>query len=289
MTTIAKNKGTAVPPVNAMTVDLDDWAAAVLGPDQPVTEHVVANVQRVLDLLSQAGVRATFFALGRVCEQFPQLLPAVAAAGHEIASHGYRHERIYRMTPGQFEEDLRRSIEIIESQTGQRPIGYRAPAFSITRASLWAGPILAKVGFRYSSSIYPIRKQRYGIADWPTVPTKWPDCDLIEFPMTTLRLGGRNWPIGGGGYMRLFPSVITAHAIKRTNRQGQPAVIYLHPYELAPGEVRRFIQQGFHVTRIRQFTQELWRSRVVPRLSRLLDEFRFGPMSESLAACGLLT
>jgi polysaccharide deacetylase family protein (PEP-CTERM system associated) len=269
--------------LNAMTIDLEDWALAVLGPGLPVTDHVVANTQRVLDLLSRAGIRATFFALGRVCERFPQLLAAVSSAGHEIASHGYGHELIYHLTPASFEADLQKSIQVIESQTGRRPIGYRAPAFSITRQSLWAGPILARLGFRYSSSIFPIHKERYGIGDWPTTPSKWPGCDLVEFPLSTLRLAGRNWPACGGGYTRLLPGAIMAHAIRRLNRVGQPAVIYLHPYELVPGEVRAFMRTGTSVSAIRRFTQELWRSRVAKRLSRLFGEFRFGTMSASLA------
>ena len=268
--------------LNAMTIDLEDWAQAVLGPDLPVTDCVVANTERVLKLLDRHGVRATFFALGRVCERFPGLLPAVASAGHEIASHGYGHELVYELTPARFAADVRRSIELIESQIGRRPVGYRAPAFSITKRSLWAGPILAEMGFRFSSSIFPIRKRRYGIPDWPAVPSKWPGCELVEFPLTTLPVLGWRVPVCGGGYMRLLPARVHAAAIARQNAAGHPAVVYLHPYELAPGEVRSFVRAGTSASWRRRFMQSLWRSRVEPRLRALLDRFAFGTISSTL-------
>lgn len=275
--------------LNAMTVDLEDWAQAVLDPRLSVSDRVVANVDRLLEFLDRQRVRATFFALGRVCEAWPQLLPTIRDAGHEIASHGYGHELVYHLTERQFAADVQRSIEIIAAQTGQRPIGYRAPAFSITARSRWAGPVLANLGFRFSSSIFPIRGKRYGMADAPRFPHRWPDSPLIEFPMTTLQFGGRSWPACGGGYTRLFPRAILAHAIRRMNAAGHPAVIYLHPYELAPGEVNAFMRDGTSVSFARRFTQELWRSRVRQRLARLMDEFPFGTMSAALVADGLLS
>lgn len=268
--------------LNAMTVDLEDWAQAVLDPRLPVTGRVVDNVYRLLDFLDTHQVRATFFALGRVCEQFPDLLPAVAAAGHEIGSHGYGHELIYNLTPKQFEEDIRRSTALIESQTGRRPIGYRAPAFSITNRSRWAGPMLARNGYLYSSSIFPVRKRRYGIPEAPRFPHRWSDCDLWEFPLTTVRLAGRNVPLCGGGYTRLLPAAFIAAGIRHLNRQGRPAILYLHPYELAPGEVDWFRKQGFAMSAKRRFMQSLWRSRVPARLARLFAEFRFTPAGEVL-------
>lgn len=273
--------------LNAMTIDLEDWAQAVLDPALPVSEHVLANTEHVLRFLDRQGVRATFFALGRVCERFPSLLTDIASAGHEIGSHGYGHELVYNLRPPAFEEDVRRSVELIQAQVGRRPAGYRAPAFSITRRSLWAGPILERLGFRYSSSIFPVRKRRYGLPDALRFPHRWAGGQLIEFPLLTLRAAGRNWPAGGGGYTRLLPAPIMAHAIRRMNHEGHPAAIYLHPYELAPGEVSTFMRAGTRVSAARRFTQELWRSRVEPRLSRLMGEFAFGPMGEALACCRL--
>lgn len=268
--------------LNAFTVDLEDWAQAVLDPHLPVSERVVENTQRVLDWLARRRVRATFFALGKVCEKFPDLLPGVASAGHEIGSHGYGHELVYSISADEFRRDVRRSVQLIESQTGVRPIGYRAPAFSITRYSLWAGKLLSELGFRYSSSIFPIRHPRYGIPQAPPYPFEWNDCDLTEFPITTYRALGRRWPCVGGGYTRLLPGIALARAIRRANQAGQPAVVYLHPYEFAPRETGWFARHGASARWRRRFTQELWRSRVEPRLTRLAGEFEFGPMCEVL-------
>ncbi len=269
---------------NALTIDLEDWPQAVLDPSLPVTRRVVGNVGRLLDFLDRRQVKATFFALGKVCECFPQLLPRIDAAGHEIASHGYGHELLHHLSPDQFRSDLRRSIEIIESQIGQRPAGYRAPAFSITARTRWAGPILAELGFRYSSSIFPVRKKRYGIPDAPRVPHRWPDCPLVEFPLATLRVLGANIPVCGGGYLRLFPGWVHAQAIRRLNAAGHPAVLYLHPYEFAPDEVRGFRNSGFQFPTRRYLMQSLWRARVPLRLERLLAGFPFAPIQQVLDA-----
>lgn len=309
--------------LNAFTVDLEDWAHGLLGGDTPITPRVVRNVDRVLELLAEYDVRATFFALGRVCEKFPELLPRVAAAGHEIASHGYNHGLLFNMTPDEFRDDVQRSIDVIGGQTGVRPIGYRAPAFSMmsrawprelghaTQCSLWAGPILAELGFKYSSSIFPIRGRRYGISnapryifnwrDWrggmqhgqedlampPDRASKsasWPCTDLIEFPLTTLQLFGRRFPVCGGGYLRLLPSWVHAAAIRQANRAGHPAVIYMHPYELDVHELRDLGQQGWRFDRKTALMQSLFRRRVRPRLSHLLRSFQFAPMSDVLNA-----
>ncbi|UCG32266.1 MAG: DUF3473 domain-containing protein [Phycisphaerales bacterium] len=269
--------------LNALTIDLEDWGQSVLDPRLPVTDHVIVNVDRLLDFLKHHGVQATFFALGKVCEQFPQILPAVAECGHEIASHGYGHLRVDRLTPAEFTEDLQRSVDIIESQTGRRPVGYRAPQFSITQDCMWAGPILSEHGFRYSSSIFPIHGLRYGIGGWPRFPGFWPTCRLIEFPVTTLRMFGLNLPVLGGGYTRLMPAAVQAHAIRRANETHEPALLYMHPYELVPDEVDSFRRDGFKVSWPRHVTQALWRSRVAPRLSRLLRQFRFAPVCKVLA------
>lgn len=275
--------------LNAMTIDLEDWGQAVLDPAHPVTRHVVDNLRRVLDLLSAHGVKATFFALGKVCEQFPELLPDVAAAGHEIASHGFGHRLVYHQTPSAFADDVRRSIDIIEAQTGCRPAGYRAPAFSITRQSLWAGPILAELGFRYSSSVFPINGRRYGIPDTPRGPYRWSNAELIECPLSTVRIVGHNVPVCGGGYTRLLPGPLLSWAVRHLNRRGLPAVVYLHPYELSPGEVASFRNQGTRVTWHKSLTQSLWRSRVPTRLARLFSEFQFATISQVISETTIAT
>jgi polysaccharide deacetylase family protein (PEP-CTERM system associated) len=268
--------------VNAFTVDLEDWTQSVLGPTAPITERVLANTDCTLELLARFRVRATFFALGKVCEKFPQLLPRIAAAGHEIASHGYGHELLHDLTPEDFREDIARSIDVIESQTGRRPIGYRAPAFSITTRTRWAGPILAESGFQYSSSIFPFAGRRYGIADAPRFPHRWATCHLTEFPLTTVRIIGRNFPVAGGGYLRLLPAAVVAAAIRRVHREGQPTVLYMHPYELAPDEIRDLRRSGWRIAWRTQLTQSIFRSRMVKRLDYLLKRFRFVPMAEVL-------
>ncbi len=268
--------------LNALTVDLEDWGQAVLDTQNPVTDRVVVNVYRLLDFLDRHQVRATFFALGLVAEKHPRLLPEVVAAGHEIATHGYGHELVYQLSAQQFESDLCRSIQIIREQTGIQPLGYRAPAFSITRQSRWVGPILVRQGIRYSSSIFPVHKKRYGIPEAPRFPHCWPNCELQEFPITTYHWAGRNWPTLGGGHTRLMPAGILARTIRAANRIHQPAIVYLHPYELAVGEVGWFRRQGFPMSRRRAFTQSLWRSRVGSRLACLLKEFQFAPAEQVL-------
>ncbi|HNQ24258.1 MAG TPA: DUF3473 domain-containing protein [Phycisphaerae bacterium] len=269
--------------LNALTIDLEDWAQSTLGAHLPITARVVRNTQRVLHLLTAHDVHATFFALGKVCERYPELLPMVAEAGHEIGTHGYGHELLYSITPARFREDLERSIDLIVRQIGRRPVSYRAPAFSITRDSLWAGPILAELGIRYSSSIFPIAGGRYGIPDAPRFPHRWPTCDLLEFPLTTVRRFGRNWPVCGGGYVRLLPYALVAGAIREVNRLRHPAVVYLHPYELDVTEVAELRRQGWPISRERYVHQSLFRGRVRGRLARLMTEFRFAPLTEVLA------
>ena len=290
--------------VNAFTVDLEDWAHGLLGGETPITSRVVGSVERMLALLERHNVKATFFVLGKVCEKFPELLPRVAACGHEIASHGYGHDLVYNMTPESFREDVRRSVDLIGEQTGAAPIGYRAPAFSITRQSLWAGPILAELGFKYSSSIFPIRGPRYGIAGAPTFPFKWkdwsiarqaglpravgksearsPQPDLIEFPMTTLMFAGRRWPVCGGGYLRLLPACFLRSAIRQAHRQGQPAVAYMHPYELDVSEVCELKRAGWRFSRKTALMQSLFRCFIKRRLADIFRTFKFAPMREVL-------
>ena len=290
--------------VNAFTVDLEDWAHGLLGGETPITSRVVSNVERMLALLERHNVKATFFALGKVCAKFPELLPRVAACGHEIASHGYGHDLIYTMTPASFREDVRRSVDLIGEQTGAAPVGYRAPAFSITRQSLWAGPILAELGFKYSSSIFPISGSRYGIAGAPAFPFNWEDWltageagvpaavgkpearspkpDLIEFPMTTLAFAGRRWPVCGGGYLRLLPTCFLKSAIRQAHRQGQPAVVYMHPYEVDVSEVGELLRAGWRFSRKTALTQSLFRCFIKQRLADIFRTFKFAPLREVL-------
>ncbi len=267
---------------NALSIDLEDWAQSTLGPEMPITSRVLKNTDRILTLLDQCGLRATFFALGKVCEKFPGLLPTVASAGHEIATHGYGHEPLYSITPDRFRWDLGLSMEIIESQIGYAPIGYRAPAFSITRDSLWAGPIMAKLGIKYSSSIFPIAGPRYGIPEAPRFPHRWATCNLVEFPLTTVRRFGHNLPVCGGGYFRLLPRPILSAAIREVNRAGKPAMVYIHPYELDVNEPAVLRRCGWPVDWKTYVRQSLFRGRIRGRLTGLFREFAFAPIAEVL-------
>lgn len=270
------------PITNALTIDLEDWAQSVLGPQTPITTRVLRNTDRMLNLLARYGVRATFFALGKVCERFPSLLPQIASAGHEIGTHGYGHELLYTMTPDRFRADLERSIDIVASQIGRKPTGYRAPAFSVTRSSMWAGPIMAELGIKYSSSIFPIARKRYGIPDAERFPHRWENCDLIEFPLTTVRRFGRNLPVAGGGYFRLLPHPVLARAIREVNGQSQPVVVYIHPYELDVNELAELRRQGWSIRWKTYINQSLFRGRIRGRLAALFQEFRFTTMAEVL-------
>lgn len=268
--------------LNAMTIDLEDWPIAVLGPDHDVTGHVVENTKRVLQVLSWHHVRATFFVLTKVALCFPELIQEIHAAGHEIASHGHGHELLTRISPRRFEQDVRLSIQILTDLVGTRPIGYRAPAFSIVEDTRWAGPILAGLGFKYSSSIFPIQHPRYGIPSAPRGFHRWQGCGLIECPPATARIMGRNLPVAGGGYLRLLPGGIVRWAIHRMNKNGMPAVLYLHPYELDIHGVSEHAAEGVQMGAYHQLTQGLFRSRIEHRLHRLMEKFSFAPLREVL-------
>lgn len=282
---IARPAATRV--TNALTFDLEDWPVAVLGPDHDITPRVVRNTKRCLQLLDWHGVKATFFVLSRVAEKFPDLIREVHSRGHEIASHGHSHRLLTRMTPGEFVEDVKRSIEILTAITGTRPVGYRAPAFSIVKETRWAGRILADLGFRYDSSIFPIRHPRYGIAGATRGIHPWPDCDLIECPPATVRMLGVNMPVAGGGYFRLLPGPLVRAAIRRINRDNVPAILYVHPYELDVRGVFEHRCDGIRVGNVRHVTQSLFRSRMESRLHRMLESFQFAPLRETVRTLAL--
>jgi polysaccharide deacetylase family protein (PEP-CTERM system associated) len=267
---------------DVLTIDLEDWPVAVLGPDQPVTDRVFDNTRRVLQILQWHGVKATFFVLTCVAERFPELVREVYAAGHEIASHGHSHKLLTAMSPAEFRQDVQRSIDILSEMVGKRPIGYRAPAFSVVRSTRWAGPILAELGFKYSSSIFPIFHPRYGIPGAPRRIHRWSDCRLIECPPATVRLFGLNCPVAGGGYFRLLPGPLARGALWAARRSGHPSILYLHPYELDVGGVGEHVASGVRVPIIKRITQELFRSRMEDRLHRLLERFQFTRLCDLL-------
>ncbi len=269
-------------PRNALTIDLEDWGIGVLGPERPITDRFVHSTRVLLRLFRAHEVKATFFALGRAVEQYPDILKEVRDQGHEIGCHGYGHQLLFNITPQRFREDVSRAIEVIEGITGVGPLGYRAPAFSIVAETMWAGPILAELGFAYSSSIFPFAGPRYGIPDAPRGPHRWSTCDLWELPLSTLRLAGRNRPVCGGGYTRLLPFCLLTRAVHHLNREGLPAVLYVHPYEVDVHEIKELRRRGCRFPRKVAFKQSLFRSRVLGRLNDLLQNHAFTTAAATL-------
>jgi polysaccharide deacetylase family protein (PEP-CTERM system associated) len=277
---------------NALTFDVEEYFhaeafARVLRPEQwPALEsRVVATTGRILDILDRERVRATFFILGWVAERHPGLVREIASLGHEIGCHGYGHRMIQHLTRSEFERDVTRAKSALEDAIGHAVLGYRAPTFSIMRETLWSLEVLCEAGFRYDSSIFPIVHDRYGISDAPRFPHRLRDpngCDLVEFPMSTVMLVGRRVPVAGGGYFRLTPYTLTRRALRRINREGQPAMVYLHPWELDPDQPR--LPAG-PLTRFRHLVNV---GKTEARLVRLLGDFTFAPAAEVLAATGLL-
>ncbi len=287
--------------LNALSCDLEDYfqvqdCEGVISRDAwaAMPSRLEASTERVLALLDETGVRGTFFVLGWNAERHPELVRRIAAAGHEIASHGYEHKMIFEQTPDEFREDVTRSRALLEDLAGRPVLGYRAPTFSITERSRWAVRILAEAGYRYDSSIFPIRHDRYGI---PTAPRFLHELNgatgatredggagregagarpsaggrpaLIEFPPTTLRVFGCNVPVAGGGYLRLFPARLILAALRRVNRQRHPAILYFHPWELDPEQPR------LPLRRTSRFRHYVGLHRTAAKLRRLLRNLAF--------------
>jgi polysaccharide deacetylase family protein (PEP-CTERM system associated) len=276
------------PIVNALSVDVEDYFQ-VSAFDRIVSREtwstfdsrVAANTHRLLDLFDEAGVKATFFTLGWIAEHHPALVREMAARGHEIASHGYHHQLVYMLTPRQFREDVRAAKAALEDAGGQAVVGFRAPSFSIVSSSLWALDILIEEGYRYDTSIFPIRHDRYGIPDAPRhIYTITSDAGtLIEIPASTVRIGSVNLPIAGGGYFRLLPYRFTQWGIRRVNTMERaPVMFYMHPWEIDPEQPR--LDAGA-TTRWRHYSGL---HRTADRLKRLVREFRFDTVSAVLNA-----
>jgi polysaccharide deacetylase family protein (PEP-CTERM system associated) len=265
--------------VNAMSVDVEDYFQ-VSAFDRVVSRagwddfesRVVPNTERILELFASEGVRSTFFVLGWVAERFPRLVRQIAAAGHEIASHGYHHQLLYTLTPAQFREDVRAAKALLEQASGTPVTGFRAPSYSIVESSLWALDILIEEGYAYDTSIFPIHHDRYGIpnAERHEHVIRRNAGTLIELPASTTRVGNVNLPIAGGGYFRLLPYAWTRWGIRRVNRQEKkPVVFYFHPWEIDPDQPRFAVGAA---SRLRHYTGL---DRTPERLRRLMREFRF--------------
>lgn len=269
---------------NALTVDVEDYfhvyafAARISQQDwDGWPSRVEANTDTLLELFDAAGVCATFFVLGWVAERHPETIRAIGAGGHEVASHGYFHTNVGSQSPASFRSDVRDSKKLLEDIVGQPVRGYRAANFSMGARTSWAFGILEEEGYAYSSSVYPIHHDHYGEPWAPRAPfTPQGTEELLEIPLTTMRLFGVNMPCGGGGYFRLWPYPVSSWALRRVNRiEQRPFVFYLHPWEIDPGQPR---VPGVKLSsRLRHYMNL---SMVNERLRRLLEEFRWNRVDE---------
>lgn len=271
-----------LPLMNALTVDVEDYfQVSALAPliDRTSWEarecRIERNVERLLALFAERHARATFFTLGWVAERYPRLIKTIVAGGHELASHGYGHLRASEQSRDEFHQDVRRAKLLLEDLGGTPVQGYRAPSFSIGHSNPWAFDVLLENGYRYSSSIYPVKHDHYGMPDAPRFPYQ-PRPGLTEIPVTTTRLLGRNLPAGGGGYFRLAPYGVSRWALRRVNTvDGQPAIFYFHPWEIDPEQPR--VPGTSLKTRFRHYVNL---DKTESRLGRLLRDFRWGRVDE---------
>ena len=275
-------------PVNAMTVDVEDYFQVSAFESHISRQHwehlprrVEHNTHRILDLFAAHQVQATFFTLGWVAERHPALIGRIVADGHELASHGYSHVRATRQTPAEFRDDVIRTKALLEDLGSVAVRGYRAASYSIGAGNLWALAELEQAGYHYSSSIYPIRHDLYGMPEAPRFAFRPDNAPaLLEVPVTTVTLLGRTLPCGGGGYFRLWPYALSRWALRRVNhRDGQSGVFYFHPWEIDPGQPR---QPGLGLkTRVRHY---LNLHRMERRLGSLLRDFRWDRMDRVFLA-----
>jgi polysaccharide deacetylase family protein (PEP-CTERM system associated) len=275
---------------HALTIDLEEFFQIhALSDVVPVrswdtfTSTVRANTEKILDLLDQASISATFFCLGWIAERNRQLIRDIHARGHEIACHGHLHQIITSQTPPVFREDVSRAKGVLEECTGSPVLGYRAPTYSITGKTLWALDVLEELGFLYDSSIFPIYHDNYGIPDAPRHPHRLPGRALVEFPISTLRMGSVNIPVSGGGYFRLFPYPVTRAALRYLERCGEPFIFYLHPWEIDRSNPRL---DG--MTRLSRFRTYVGIHRSLARFRTLIGDFSFSTVQNVLQDRGLL-
>jgi polysaccharide deacetylase family protein (PEP-CTERM system associated) len=278
---------------NAFTVDVEDYFqvegfARVIERNSwdGFRTRVLANTAAILEMLARRDVRATFFVLGWVARKHPEIVREIAAAGHEVASHGMTHRPIYTQAPEEFRRETRDAKAMLEDMCQRPVLGYRAATYSVTRASLWALDVLCEEGFHYDSSIFPMRHDRYGIHDAeprPHLLTAPGGGRLVEFPISVLRYGGVKIPVAGGGYFRLFPYRFTRWALRELNRRRQEFVFYIHPWEVDPEQPR--IRAASAMSRFRHYLNLDLCAR---RLDRLLEDFEFATMHAVLAQRGLL-
>ncbi len=268
---------------NALTIDVEDYyMVSAFDGIVPRADwerwpsRVEHNTDALLDLFERCRAKATFFTLGWIGERYPALMRRIVEQGHELGCHGYEHIRVGRQTPAEFRADISRARRILEDASGVQVEGYRAASFSIGSDTLWALAEIAAAGFRYSSSIYPVSHDHYGMPDAPRVPFRPPQAPaLTEIPVATAHFGGRNWPAAGGGYFRLLPYAVSRALLRRVNAEGRSANFYLHPWEIDPDQPR---PEGMSArTRFRHYVNQ---RHTAARLERLLGDFAWGSMRD---------
>jgi len=272
--------------VNALTIDVEDYfQVSALAPHFPrkdwetVPCRVERNVDVILSMLHEYGAKATFFTLGWIAERYPHLVRLIAMEGHELASHGYAHQRASDQSPAAFLADITLAKTVLEDIAGTAVIGYRAPSFSIGKGNPWAHDCIAEAGYRYSSSVYPVKHDHYGVPDAPRFPYRLEN-GLMEMPITTVRYLGRNLPAGGGGYFRLLPYPASRWLIRQVNETDKkPAMFYFHPWEVDPEQPR--VAGTTAKTRFRHYVNL---SRTEDRLRRLMNDFSWGRMDDVFLA-----
>lgn len=268
---------------NLLTVDLEEWYVVEALVDRLEVDEwprlqstVDRNTRRLLDLFARKRVQATFFLLGWVAERHPELMRLIADHGHEIACHSYSHRRVDTMTRESFREDTQRALDAISATTGIRPIGYRAPSWSINETDRWALEVLSEMDFEYDSSVFPIKHDLYGIPQGPRDMVKLElenGRSILEIPASTHRFMGQNMPLGGGGYLRHSPYWHTRRMIRKLNRDGRPAIVYIHPWEIDPNPPE--IPGLSSVQKLRMYGST---DTLEMKLDRLLEEFEFTTM-----------
>jgi polysaccharide deacetylase family protein (PEP-CTERM system associated) len=273
--------------MNAMSVDVEDYFQ--VSAFDPYVDRsrwsdyecrIPANMDRILEAFDAAGVKGTFFFLGWVAEQYPSLLRQVVELGHEIGSHGYSHVQVFKQNEDEFRQDVSRTKKLLEDLSGAPVDGYRAASFSIGQETPWAYRVLAEAGHRYSSSVFPIRHDRYGMRDAPRFPHKVHDGALTEIPVTTVELSGARLPCGGGGYFRLLPYFWTRWAIRRVNRRdAQPANFYFHPWEVDPAQPRMAGSD-----RVSKFRHYVNLDAMAGKLDRLYTDFPWTTVRDAFAS-----
>jgi polysaccharide deacetylase family protein (PEP-CTERM system associated) len=276
-----------MPRLSTFSVDVEDWYQSCFDLDAPITERVVRNVDRILELLDEVGVKGTFFVQGRVAETFRELPARLVAEGHEVQSHGYSHRALYTMSPRELRDELERAKKTVEDASGTRVWAFRAPDFSIHRSNLWALEVLAEVGFEVDSSIFPARSSRYGIAGWGLGPerVRLPGGrEILEVPVAIWPVAGVRLPVAGGGYLRVLPGALVERAIRAVTESERPVVLYCHPYEFSPRELDGYRGE---VPWSRRRSQSFGRAASMKRFARLMTALPFGRFDETLRSWGL--